>query len=643
MLSEAKWHFVSNNNATITGINDAGIETFSGNLVYSLVREVLQNSLDAQEDKSKPVTVEFHQFSTKKEDLPEVTYFEGVLNKCLLSVSDEDAQEFFKQAITVLNGDIPVLRISDFNTSGLLGADTAQIGSPWSRLVKEVGSSNKDKTSGGSFGIGKSAPFACSDLRTVFYSSKDKEGINSNIGVAKLVSFKNENGDLTLGTGYYSDSEKLTAVLEIAKFDSEFTREVPGTDLYIFGFMSSTTGIWEDGSILKEDFIITVLENFLISIWNDNLVVKIQDDIISKDTLDYWVNWISAIKRRNKELMRNIANIGNYYYILSSKDERIKKVTLNCEEYGKEFGFTDGECTLYLMKGENLNRRILMTRRTGMKIREQDHLPQSIDFTGIMMMEGLTMNEVFRAMEKPSHDDWEPERYKKDPMWADEVYAKLRRYIRDTILKLLGEIVDEEVDAFGVGDYLPDKLATQSGNGEITEKLITKVKKIEEKKLKPVKKISRSLPKEDVSPTGEVEFPGSKPKKTKSKNPHPIPLPDETSDKIGDEEGDEKGFLKRTLKSRIFCLNRSEGLYVVKFTVPKKVKRSRLEFDIIGEQTAFAVDIKSALVVTGDAVVEKFRKNFVYLTNNRRNDEISLHVKLNTNQYSMMEVTYYEN
>lgn len=43
-----KWRFVSNQNSTLTGINDAGIETFSANMHRSLVREILQNALDAR-------------------------------------------------------------------------------------------------------------------------------------------------------------------------------------------------------------------------------------------------------------------------------------------------------------------------------------------------------------------------------------------------------------------------------------------------------------------------------------------------------------------------------------------------------------------------------------------------------------------
>lgn len=60
-----------------------------------------------------------------------------------------------------------MLRISDFNTSGLTGS-RAEVNTDWTNLTKSSGVSDKKGTSGGSFGIGKFAPFACSDFSTVF-------------------------------------------------------------------------------------------------------------------------------------------------------------------------------------------------------------------------------------------------------------------------------------------------------------------------------------------------------------------------------------------------------------------------------------------------------------------------------------------
>lgn len=227
-MEEAKWRFASNGNAGYTGINDSGIETFSAQVMHSLVRETIQNALDARKDPEKPIEVEFKEFSMLVEDFPGRSSFSKSIHACLDDNEDEDARKFFQQAVNKIDGkegdSFKVLRVSDFNTVGLQGAETGEKGSNWSRLVKEKGSSNKNKTAQGSFGIGKSAPFACSDFRTVFYSSlyekEDGERVESNIGVARLISFKNDafktemNEGWTTGMGFYSDNEQLKAILK---------------------------------------------------------------------------------------------------------------------------------------------------------------------------------------------------------------------------------------------------------------------------------------------------------------------------------------------------------------------------------------------------------------------------------------------
>lgn len=58
--------------------------------------------------------------------------------------------------------------------------------------MKRVGASDKPATDGGSRGIGKAAPFACSYLRTVFYATKnsDEENREAFQSVARLVGYK---------------------------------------------------------------------------------------------------------------------------------------------------------------------------------------------------------------------------------------------------------------------------------------------------------------------------------------------------------------------------------------------------------------------------------------------------------------------
>ena len=68
-------------------------------------------------------------------------------------------------------------------------------------LTKSSGASDKSGSHGGSFGIGKFAPYACSSLRTVFYSTSDKDGLCASQGVSRLTSFKNKKNEITQGTG----------------------------------------------------------------------------------------------------------------------------------------------------------------------------------------------------------------------------------------------------------------------------------------------------------------------------------------------------------------------------------------------------------------------------------------------------------
>ena len=53
------WNFPGNNDGKISGISEAGIETFRGELLKSLAKEICQNSLDAIAESKDKVLVEF--------------------------------------------------------------------------------------------------------------------------------------------------------------------------------------------------------------------------------------------------------------------------------------------------------------------------------------------------------------------------------------------------------------------------------------------------------------------------------------------------------------------------------------------------------------------------------------------------------
>ena len=141
----------------------------------------------------------------------------------------------------------------------------------------------KTKGSGGSYGIGKNAPFACSSFRTIFYNSYAYDDqVRAFQGVARLVTHFDSNNESTQGVGFFQNIDdkkpifsKDTCLLrdQFSRQDNEF-----GTDVIIAGFKKTDT--W------AADIEKAILSNFFVAIINKKLVVKIDGQII--DDSDYW-------------------------------------------------------------------------------------------------------------------------------------------------------------------------------------------------------------------------------------------------------------------------------------------------------------------------------------------------------------------
>ena len=646
-----KWRFLSNQNSTIVGINDAGIETFTANMNRSLVREMIQNSLDAiLPDSKDPVTVDFSCFEISSTSIPDVNAFKAALSKCKSSNRNEpDAFKFFDNAERIISKPVvSVLRVSDHNTIGLEGTDTCAKGTSWSRLVKESGSSNKGQGSGGSFGIGKSAAFACSDFRTVFYSSKDSLGYKSNFGVAKLISFEeSELGGWTTGVGYYSEDERFVAIPELAFFDPDYVRHDSGTDIYIIGMHKTDN--------FKEEFIRAVLLDFLVSLINKKLIVNIQGEIINDKKLP---EYMSKLNPHDGEEIKDLLA---YYRILTSSDPRIRKIVLDSNTYGKKYGFKDRECKLYLMEGEGFNRKIMITRRAGMRILEQNRISGSIEFTGVLVIEGDNMNEAFKKMEVPSHDAWEPGRCRGEEKYYNSILSDLRRYLRDVVKECFGKVNSTSMDAFGASDFLPDKRNEKEVKKLQKDEMSTRIKSLDGKTVEPSKNKARAVDIIEAEPNSAAGSGGSGKGPDPGPNPlpdppHPVPgpgpnpgpnpgsNPDSNNKQGGDDSGKETNYKEVQVKKRLICKEPNKGIYILTMVVPSSASKSKLVFTISGEQSDFDLPITSAKVISsGNTQVESITENTVFLKDLDKGDMLRMEVQVEFDEYCMMEVDYYAN
>lgn len=471
-----KWNFPSNNYGQILGIADSGIETFKGTPIKSLAREICQNSLDAALDNNEPTRIEFKAFEIDPRQIPDYTNLEDALKRALDFWSQQQsdkAKTFFKKALEVIHKPaITCLRISDFNTSGLVGS-REEYNSPWCNLTKSSGASDKSGSNGGSFGIGKFAPYACSALRTVFYSTSDKYGVCASQGVSRLTSFKKKN-EITQGTGFYGN-DKNSPMYKQYSLDPTYSRnaENSGTDIYITAFTGDKG--WQ------HQMVASVLDGFLYAIYNGTLVVNVDGIIISKDTL-------ADLMISHKEYFNEHAD--EYYQALT--DEKLartftKELTDDPEVVGK--------LTLRLIIMPSFSRRVAMIRQTGMKIKDKGNINGLIPFAGTLFIEGDAINSYLRSLENPQHLEWEVERAENKSK-ANRLLKTLLHFIKASLDEMKNDESEEAIDPT-VGEYLSASDFEQSPNQERAEILQDSIKDIKIR-------VTEVAPKPSGSSTGEA-------------------------------------------------------------------------------------------------------------------------------------------
>lgn len=608
------YNFPYNNGGIIGGINDSGIETFKGTPIYSLTKETIQNALDARSSKNeKTIRVEFKLHEMERYKFPYLDQYEDILNRCKnYWENDKKTLVFIKNALDLLKkNNISILEVSDYNTTGLKGAKDHG-SSPFNNLVKSSGVSNKSDDAGGSFGIGKNAPYTCSAFRTVLYSTLDEDGILAMQGVAKLVTHKQDNRD-TQGTGFLGITEKneFDDVINRPFLDSElrnninekFIRNKVGTSLFILGFIRDDT--W------RENIIKSTIDYYMMAIIENKLEVVVQDIIINKDTIE------SIIENYFKD---ETSLTLNYYKSIISKQE-------NTYIFENEDFEGMGEIKLYLYIDENLPKKVAYIRSNGMKIIDKDRFRVTQQFVGVLYFEGKEINKFIRSLENPSHDKIEYKRHERST-YAKEILSKLSGWIRECV-KSLETNNNNIIDAEGISEYLPDDINEGITKIEVKERIVKKITKVS---LEEVKKprVNKDK-KKDSSGKGKDIFPGRESKDNDNGSKNDGKDTDNTRKDKGRKNNSEKLQIKR---SRVFCPS-GEGTYRVIIESNEKCN-SYFKLRVIGEEGSEIADIKSANLLNGDVL--KIENNIVGPIKFNRDEKKVIEVKLEKSIRCAMEV-----
>lgn len=471
-----------------TGINNSGMENFSKNPNGHLVKEVIQNSLDAKDKYNNlPVKVSFKLLKLNNKSIPDIKGMKNTLESCKKSDESEKAQNIIEDALKILdNEEIYVLEISDYNTTGLKGANSREK-SDFKNLVGTSGLSNKSDEAGGSFGIGKNAPFLCSKLRTIIYSSLDDENVLALQGVSRWASHTSDGIDRQ-GVGYLAIEEENGENInfrpfigeELNIFDNTFIRNKVGTSLFVLGFNEN-----EDWKI---DFIKATIDNYFVAILNGNLEVEIEDVNINKDTIEEIIDKYFDYKKDRLTISYNeVLKLGKVF------NEEIEEL---------------GSVKLYLLVGEELDKKIAYVRSNGMKIIDKGFRFQK-SFIGVLKLNGNRLNKFIKSLENVSHDDIILGK-SGDLKYNKVIMKKIDDFIKKSIKDVIGENNESSFNFSLLAKQLPSNFENDkaSNDTESINKILSdlvllenKIKKKSEKKI--TSKKSNNL--DDVKYKGNIK------------------------------------------------------------------------------------------------------------------------------------------
>lgn len=428
----------------VQGLNDAGVENFQGSIDDYLARECGQNTGDALASGVTTARLEFDRVAIPAQDIPAIDGIRRTLAACLAKWNGKPKERvFFEEAVRLANlPTIDVLRISDFGTTGLSGTDAEETGR-WFALVKSQGVSNKEDTAAGSFGIGKSSPFAASHFRTVFYGTRLEDGSTAFQGVCRLVTHRNEDGKLTQGTGYVGqfdpvggdDGEPIfRAERSEHRIPGLFNRSKAGTDIWVVGYRSGDD--W--GTNLTR----SILSNFWPAIFGGGIEFRVGDLLITRD------NCLDLISEH-----QNDPGFDAHFYAQAILNQPIRKHLTYA-----------GSCELYLTTAiAELPRRICMARRSGMRI--YDYAPKAcrVPFAGLFICKDPDGNRLLRNLEPPKHDTWDPNR--SEDGIGKRALDEIKLWIREEVKKLNPLHSGSSFNEAELAKYLPDNPSDTEEDG----------------------------------------------------------------------------------------------------------------------------------------------------------------------------------
>jgi len=449
-----KWFFADAPVNQDLGPNDAKFEIFKPD-INSLVRESIQNSMDAVDDESVPVRMSFRIRSFQRDSFQSFFELRDHIDGCL-RYWGEDANNVImpiRNAIDLSSGKdrLYYIEVSDANTSGM-DYEMGNNKTKFHGFLHSTGASNKKSAnSGGSFGIGKAAYFAMSPLRTIMVSTMTQNGNHTFQGVSMLCTHELEDGSLKTPTGFYSTNNEHP-ITEVDSIPLQFRRNEPGTNICIIGIQLDPQNSSAEKKEIYEEMKIAVMRNFWLAIYNDRLDVTIGDETLTSSNIVEYVERyfpeISDNRRKGKinprpylEVVRK-ATPEDRQFILIEKDLPLL-----------------GQVKLYIYRHPEGRGQIEYFRMPNMMVK-REKLPVANNFFAVFICDNPKGDKKLKKLETVAHDDWDAANWKpreSDGRISREAIAvvnEFTNFISESIDIAFGNYQQDTIEIEGLDRYL---------------------------------------------------------------------------------------------------------------------------------------------------------------------------------------------
>ena len=644
-----KWNFVQKPKGTMKrDREDSSFDLFKDNEVRCLVREYIQNSIDAaqkiDEDKKKKVLVTFSYGKMMCSDYPNlIQSLIGRLKACSKrSQNLPGAKDIYKSKYEFLNSrknsSIGYLKVSDYNTTGMNYVDDDDVPSAFDSCVHCSSSSYKPDGgfAGGSHGQGKTVGFVNSPFNAVYYSTKDDDsGHTFGEGVVRLCTHKyiNEDGEEVLfeADAFYNKGGSPNSGEDIPVI---FRRYQSGTDAFVLGMEENA----EDIKTMKEE----LLRGFFYAIYMELLDVNICGEEFTKSNIaDKMLKYFPEPDYTNIDMDRSNRPELNFnprpylFEIAMCDGSDDNHVLFSTDDFPGQFP-TLGHATLQIWKSDDITAarsldKIIFMRNKLMTVEVRKYYSAK-GFYGIMVCDGDGA-KYLRMLEDVRHDKWDEKELKdmsdEDKRNARKTLRELESFKNECLKRLFPEEHDKQLEIKSlkkrrIGKFgsrseeneedniwpttnVIEKEKTQgskSGSFTIFEETKGRKKKKKRGTITDVEPETDPVPRPETDPTPEPD-PNPDPNPNPEPRPEPTPKPNPTY--VEGDEGEDDGTgeaenpnveREREIKldgrnKRLKPLHNEDFACKLEIRVPKDYYDCRLVLDIQADEGLFPLDLKN--------------------------------------------------